>query len=62
MADGPVPLRFTWGQVKLIAQALGLADDDPQPDAGMILVLLDARQTVQAEHERQALGLGDDDD
>jgi hypothetical protein len=55
-------LRLTWGQLKLIAEGLGLTDDDPEHAAAMILAAIDARQIVAAEYERIVLGLDDGDD
>lgn len=44
--------RFTWGQLKQIADALGLRDEDPEPDADMIITLLEASKIVKEESAR----------
>jgi hypothetical protein len=55
-------LRFTWAELKLIAEWLGLADEDPEPTAAMILAMLDTRVTIAAEFDHVRLfGLDDDD-
>ena len=52
-------VRLTWGQLKQIAEAMGLADDDPEPNAGMIIAWVEAGQIVDGA----AAGLdGDGDD
>jgi len=54
-------LLFTWGELKRIAEWLGLADEDPAPTAAMIVLALDVRVTVAEELDHIALfGLDDD--
>ncbi len=55
-------LKFKWGELKAIAGALGLKDEDPEPDAGMILQWLEMRFIVTEELDRVRLfGLDDGD-
>lgn len=42
-------LRFTWGELKSIAAAMGLRDEDPAPDAAMITGWAQAVGVIERE-------------
>jgi hypothetical protein len=45
-------VRFTWGQLKLIAEGLGLADEDPEPSPPMLIAMFEARRIIDTEYDR----------
>lgn len=53
-------LRFTWGELKSLAKAMGLTDQDPAPDAAMITGWAEAVGVIEREADHIRLfGLDD---